>query len=62
MKKNIQVPVAEITADLQRGISDEEPMKKFGLSKVGLKRCFENLMRAVSIGSEQIQVEVEVKE
>lgn len=58
MKKTIQVPVTEITADLKNGTPDKELMKKYGLSANGLKRVFDKLLRAMSNGSRQIQVEV----
>jgi uncharacterized protein (DUF433 family) len=50
MKKTIQVPVSEITADLQGGIPDAELMKKYGLSEKGLKRIFDSLLRAACKG------------
>jgi uncharacterized protein (DUF433 family) len=59
MKKTIQVPVSEITADLQRGIPDAELMKKYGLSEKGLKKLFDCLLKAVSNGRQQIEVESE---
>jgi uncharacterized protein (DUF433 family) len=57
MKKIIQVPVHEITADLRDGISDAELMKKYGLSEKGLKRIFDSLLRAACNGSRHIEVE-----
>jgi len=58
MKKTIQVSVAEITADLQRGVPDAELMKKYGLSEKGLKRLFDQFLKAMSNGSSHIQIEV----
>lgn len=55
MKRTI--PVEEITADLQKGISDAELMKKYGLSKNGLKRLFDRLLKATCNGSRHIEVE-----
>ena len=60
MKKTISV--ADITADLQKGIPDEELMKKYGLSEKGLKRLFDQLLRAVSTGANHIQVESDISE
>lgn len=57
MKEIIQVPVPEITEDLQRGMPDAELMKKYGLSEQGLKGLFERLLKAVSNGSRQIEIE-----
>jgi len=56
MKRSISV--AEITADLKKGISDTELMMKYGLSGVGLKRFFDKLLKAMSNASRQIEVEV----
>ena len=56
MKKTISV--ADITADLQKGIPDEELMKKYGLSEKGLKRLFDQLLRAACNGTRHIEVEV----
>ena len=57
MKKPIQVPVVEITADLRSGVSDAELMKKYGLSEKGLKKVFEGLLTAASRGWSHIRVE-----
>lgn len=57
MKKTIQVPVTEITADLQKGIPDEELMEKYRLSEKGLKRLFDKLLKAACNGSRHIAVE-----
>ena len=57
MKKTIQVSVAEITADLQKGIPDEQLMKKYGLSEKSLKKVFDRLLRAACNGSRHIEVE-----
>ncbi len=53
------MPVAEITAHLKNGTSDKELMKKYGMSEKGLKRLFNNFLKASSHGSRQIQVESE---
>ena len=58
MNKTIQIPVAEITEGLKNGFSDAELMKKHGLSEKGLKTLFDRLLKAVSNGSRQIEVEV----
>jgi uncharacterized protein (DUF433 family) len=59
MKKTIQVPVTEITADLMNGIPDEELMNKYGLSEKGLKKVFDRLLKAACNGSRHIEVESE---
>ena len=51
--------VEEFRADLENGISDKELMKKYGLSKNGLRKLIDGLLRAVSSGSLHIQVESE---
>ena len=58
LKKTIQVPVAEITADLQRGMPDADLMKKYGVSEKGLKKVFDRLLRAACNGSRHTEVEV----
>ncbi len=57
MKRTIQVPIEGITADLRNGIPDEGLIKKHGFSETGLKRLFDKLLRDMSNGSRQIQVE-----
>ena len=55
MKKTI--PVEEIRVDLKNDTSDEELIKKYGLSKKGLRRLLEEFLKAMSRGSCQIEVE-----
>ena len=57
IQKTIQVPVTEIISDIKKRIPDKELMKKYGLSESGLKTFFDKLLRAMSNGSHQIQVE-----
>lgn len=40
-------------------MSDENLMRKYGLSENGLKMAFERLLRAMSNGSRQIEIESE---
>lgn len=61
MKRTIQFSVAEITADLQKGVPDGELMMKYGLSEKGLNRVFDRLLRAACNGSHHIEVEYEGK-
>lgn len=51
--------VAEITADLKRGLSDEELMTKYRLSEDGLRRLFADLLRSLASGSAHVRVEFE---
>jgi len=55
MKKTI--PIEGIRADLKNDTSDEELIKKYGLSEKGLRRLLEEFLKAVSRGSRQIEVE-----
>jgi len=57
MKKTMQAPVEEITADLRNRIPDEELTKKYGPSDNGLKRLFDRLLKAVSTGSRHKETE-----
>jgi uncharacterized protein (DUF433 family) len=57
MKKTIQIPVSEITADLKNGISDAELMEKYGLSEKGLRKVFDRLLNAACNGSRHVEVE-----
>jgi len=54
----VSISVAEITADLRHGLSDAELMRKYGLSKDGLKKVFDRLLRAACNGSRHIEVEI----
>ncbi|GEM_PF-2536893 len=58
----IEVPVAEITADLQNGLRDAELMKKYALSANGLRKLFDRLLRAISTGGKHILVESDTSE
>ncbi len=58
MKKTIQVPVADITTDLHKGVSNAELMKKYELSETGLKKVFDNPLKAARNESRHLEVEV----
>ncbi|MGO9118525.1 MAG: hypothetical protein ACLQPD_13080 [Desulfomonilaceae bacterium] len=49
--------VAEIVADLDQGMPDEQLMKKYRLSPGGLKRLLANLLKALANGASEIEVE-----
>ena len=57
MKKTIMV--AEIVADLDRGMPDEQLMKKYRLSPDGLGRLLDKLLKALANGASEIEVESE---
>jgi len=57
MKKTIAV--AEIAADLKKGIPNEELIKKYRLSEHGLTSFFEKFLKAMATGSLYIEVESE---
>ena len=55
MKKTIVVE--DIREDLNRQVSDEELMAKYGLSEHGLHALLDRLLSALANGSLQIEVE-----
>ena len=55
MKKTIMV--AEIVADLDQGMPDEQLMKKYRLSRDGLERLLDKLLKALANGASEIEVE-----
>ncbi|MGO9118664.1 MAG: hypothetical protein ACLQPD_13795 [Desulfomonilaceae bacterium] len=59
MKKTTHVSVAEITADLKKGIPDLELMKKYGLSERSLTKVFDRLLKAACDGTRHLEVESE---
>lgn len=58
MKRIVQIPVAELAADLRNGTPDPELREKYGLSENGLKSLFDKFLKAISSGASNIQVEV----
>jgi len=56
MKKKI-ILVEELKSDLNEGMSDEELMKKYGLSEKGRKALIDSLLKAISSGSWYIRFE-----
>ena len=57
MKKTIAV--AEIVADINNGMPNEELIKKYRLSENGLTVFFDKFIKAVATGSSHIEVESE---
>ena len=55
MKKTIMV--AEIVADLDQGMPDEQLMKKYQLSPDGLERLLAKLLKALANRVSEIEVE-----
>ena len=55
MKKTIMV--AQIVADLDQEMPDEQLMKKYQLSRDGLERLLDNLLKALANRASEIEVE-----
>ena len=55
MKKTVRV--AQIVADLDQGMPDEQLMKKYQVSRNGLERLLDKLLKALANGASEIKVE-----
>lgn len=51
--------LTDLKSDLHEGISDEELMEKYQLSPEGLKELLTQLVRAMALGSSQVELETD---
>lgn len=55
--KTKTIQVADILEEFRRGVSDEEIMEKFQVSRKGFEELYRQVLHAIAAGSTQIRME-----